>query len=80
MRVSGRQGAVIDLETPAGPDGFANLAAGAQVIVLERGGPLCGQTGWVRADAPATDLTLQTTGRYCLDVGPGGERAVGVAV
>ncbi|MDP2084242.1 MAG: CoA transferase [Gemmobacter sp.] len=52
-----KKSVVLDLDSPAGLDGFAELARGAQVVLLERGGPMWGRIGEARAAAPSAVVT-----------------------
>lgn len=48
---------MLDLASDAGRDAFAALARDAQVILLERGGPLYAELAWVRQQAPSAVVT-----------------------
>ncbi len=52
-----KQSRELDLEADAGREAFAVAARSAQVIVLERGGPLYGELAWVREQAPSAVIT-----------------------
>ncbi|ALL69918.1 CAIB/BAIF family protein (plasmid) [Paraburkholderia caribensis MBA4] len=52
-----KQSRVIDLESAAGRDAFIALARTADVVLLERGGPLYDEPAWLREQAPAAVIT-----------------------
>lgn len=54
---AGKTSCVIDCTTPTGREAFVALAAHAQCIFLERGGPLYDDVAWVRAIAPRAVIT-----------------------
>lgn len=52
-----KQSRELDLESDAGREAFAALARNAQVILLERGGPLYDDLAWLRKQAPSAVIT-----------------------
>jgi benzylsuccinate CoA-transferase BbsE subunit len=52
-----KKSVVIDLETAAGYARFAQLGRAARIVFLERGGPLYGRIGDVRASFPSAVIT-----------------------
>lgn len=52
-----KQSRVIDLNTPAGRIEFAELAASAQGLLLERGGPFFEELEWLKSVSPAAIIT-----------------------
>ncbi len=53
-----KRSVVLDTTTESGRRGFARLAAGAQAVMLERGGPLADEIGWVQGLNPAAVVTI----------------------
>lgn len=54
---AGKESRTLDLQADDGRAAFAKLAASAQVILLERGGPLYDELDWVRSLSPSVVVT-----------------------
>jgi benzylsuccinate CoA-transferase BbsE subunit len=54
---AGKKSHRLKLASPEGRDAFAGLVAGAQVVVLESGGPLAGELAWVCSLNPQAVVT-----------------------
>ena len=53
-----KRSVVLDVSTAPGRAAFVRLAASAQILMLEEGGMLADELGWLRAIAPAAVLTF----------------------